>query len=181
MDPELLEELLDGEYDSQDYPITPPPSSQLIDTSQFGQIGFCVRVSDTTLGKDGKSRLERASKRLRAVWQALCRPPITATAIDIRAHGTSTKFPGMKGNVEELKGLFNSPGSALVVSGKDGLTSNGKGFLAFLESVQHPVEILIVEEGSLYLRVSSMRLREALTTWTAGLHSPNETGGRRYG
>ena len=138
-------------------------------------------MSDTTLGKDGKSRLERASKRLRAVWQALCRPPITATAIDIRAHGTSTKFPGMKGNVEELKGLFNSPGSALVVSGKDGLTSNGKGFLAFLESVQHPVEILIVEEGSLYLRVSSMRLREALTTWTAGLPSPNETGGRRYG
>jgi hypothetical protein len=81
----------------------------------------------------------------------------------------------MRGNVEELKGLFNSPGSALVVSGKDGLTSDGKGFLAFLESVQHPVEIFIVEEGSLHLRVSSMRLREALTTQTTGLHSPSET------
>jgi hypothetical protein len=116
MDPELLEELLDGEYDSQDYPITPPPSSQLIDTSQFSQIGFCVRVSDTTLGKDGRSRLERASERLQEVCQALCRPPITATAIDIQVHGISTKFLGMRGNVEELKGLFNSPGSALVVS-----------------------------------------------------------------
>jgi hypothetical protein len=116
MDPELLEELLDGEYDSQDYPITPPPSSQLMDTSQFSQIGFCVRGSDTALGKDGRSRLARASERLQEVWQALCRRPITATCINIQLHNTSTNFLGMKGTVEEFKSLFDSPGSALVVS-----------------------------------------------------------------
>jgi hypothetical protein len=117
-------------------------------------------VSDTTPGKVGRARLERASERLQEVWQALCRRPITATFTDIQLHNTSTNFLEMKGTVEEFKSLFDSPGSALVVSGKDGIASDGKGFLRFLESAQHPVELFFIEEGALYLQVSSVRLRE---------------------
>lgn len=90
--------------------------------------------------------------------------PLIFDVLPVEFSGSSTKFAELKGDVEALKALFRQPNSEIIVSGKDGITSDTHGFLAFLESgeAECDVDIVFVKHGRVLLCVSSSASEGAL-------------------
>jgi hypothetical protein len=91
----------------------------------------------------------------------------TVDTLNIALFGPSREFEDMNNDTNQLLSLFREPGSALVISGLDGVTTDIQCILQFLNSSQHQhkVEMFCIDGGDPQVRASSLDLQFSLQEW----------------
>jgi len=132
-----------------------PEIRPYFDNTNIRQDALLSRTSRQSANQAKVQFLMAANDRLNVIWNRICFYPRLNQQIPnlgLWTSGTSRVFmKGLRGTVKAIKKVFSTEGSALILGGVDGLTTDIKDLLEFLDSTEHTHEVQLfwIEEGDL--------------------------------